>query len=107
MSTVNVTDTLTPELADRVLALAEEALDTDGVAALSEQPLLRVRHGAPAGSTRFHLLTDGNAVVGTGVVERAGSEPDSGADRKSTRLNSSHVATAYAVFCSKKKHSSD
>src|SRR5690625_5889624 len=26
-----------------------------------------------------------------------------GADRKSTRLNSSHVASSYAVFCSKKK----
>src|SRR5690625_5530336 len=27
----------------------------------------------------------------------------SGADRKSTRLNSSHVAISYAVFCLKKK----
>src|SRR5437870_13755783 len=27
------------------------------------------------------------------------------ADRKSTRLNSSHVATSYAVFCLKKKRS--
>src|SRR5215813_14679676 len=27
----------------------------------------------------------------------------SGADRKSTRLNSSHVRTSYAVFCLKKK----
>src|SRR5690625_6861883 len=26
------------------------------------------------------------------------------ADRKSTRLNSSHVATSYAVFCLKKKN---
>src|SRR5699024_11804584 len=26
-----------------------------------------------------------------------------GEDRKSTRLNSSHVSTSYAVFCSKKK----
>src|SRR5690625_5750390 len=26
-----------------------------------------------------------------------------GVDRKSTRLNSSHVATSYAVFCLKKK----
>src|SRR5690606_42069355 len=26
-----------------------------------------------------------------------------GTDRKSTRLNSSHVKTSYAVFCSKKK----
>src|SRR5690625_6807591 len=29
---------------------------------------------------------------------------DAGADRKSTRLNSSHVASSYAVFCLKKKH---
>src|SRR5207249_5541850 len=28
-----------------------------------------------------------------------------GADRKSTRLNSSHVSTSYAVFCLKKKTS--
>src|SRR5690625_6324320 len=27
-------------------------------------------------------------------------------DRKSTRLNSSHVASSYAVFCSKKKQHS-
>src|SRR5205085_3516346 len=27
-----------------------------------------------------------------------------GADRKSTRLNSSHSQTSYAVFCSKKKN---
>src|SRR5207253_4632344 len=29
------------------------------------------------------------------------------ADRKSTRLNSSHVASSYAVFCLKKKKRSD
>src|SRR5437870_11242106 len=34
------------------------------------------------------------------AVARA-SDPD--ADRKSTRLNSSHVAISYAVFCLKKK----
>src|SRR5437868_11114338 len=28
---------------------------------------------------------------------------DEGADRKSTRLNSSHVSISYAVFCLKKK----
>ncbi|MBE2998794.1 mycothiol synthase [Nocardiopsis sp. HNM0947] len=77
MSTVNVTDDLTPDLADRVLALAEQAQEADGVAALSEQPLLRVRHGAPGGSARFHVLTDGGEVVGAGVVERAAGEPDS------------------------------
>src|SRR5437868_13268074 len=36
---------------------------------------------------------------------RAGSEPQRrrGEDRKSTRLNSSHVSISYAVFCLKKK----
>src|SRR5215208_7543680 len=33
----------------------------------------------------------------------AGSQPDPRGDRKSTRLNSSHVAISYAVFCLKKK----
>src|SRR5439155_23164819 len=31
------------------------------------------------------------------------SPPAAGPDRKSTRLNSSHVAISYAVFCLKKK----
>src|SRR6266498_5361603 len=30
--------------------------------------------------------------------------PRGGGDRKSTRLNSSHVRISYAVFCLKKKH---
>src|SRR5439155_11970804 len=34
---------------------------------------------------------------------RLTSRPDCAQDRKSTRLNSSHVATSYAVFCLKKK----
>src|SRR5699024_11594493 len=32
-----------------------------------------------------------------------GRMPQSGEDRKSTRLNSSHVSISYAVFCLKKK----
>src|SRR3989442_8331253 len=35
-------------------------------------------------------------------VERLASRPDA-KDRKSTRLNSSHVRISYAVFCLKKK----
>src|SRR5699024_12825893 len=38
----------------------------------------------------------GDATVGAGPLER---------DRKSTRLNSSHVSISYAVFCLKKKTS--
>src|SRR5690349_24289293 len=34
---------------------------------------------------------------------RERAEPRSGEDRKSTRLNSSHVEISYAVFCLKKK----
>src|SRR5207253_10953978 len=34
---------------------------------------------------------------------RSLGEPDPLGDRKSTRLNSSHVAISYAVFCLKKK----
>src|SRR5207244_6686294 len=35
---------------------------------------------------------------------RVGSRPDTHADRKSTRLNSSHQIISYAVFCLKKKN---
>src|SRR5690606_40898543 len=36
------------------------------------------------------------------LEERAGQEPELRQDRKSTRLNSSHVKISYAVFCMKK-----
>src|SRR5699024_8801782 len=35
--------------------------------------------------------------------EDSDEEPSFGVDRKSTRLNSSHVSISYAVFCLKKK----
>src|SRR5207253_10262770 len=37
------------------------------------------------------------------ILPVAGPSQGSGSDRKSTRLNSSHVAISYAVFCLKKK----
>src|SRR5690606_41064247 len=40
--------------------------------------------------------------AGRGLVE-AGRQRQQRADRKSTRLNSSHVKISYAVFCLKKK----
>src|SRR5699024_12286336 len=43
----------------------------------------------------------GGAAVSAGVG--AGVAVGSGEDRKSTRLNSSHVSISYAVFCLKKK----
>src|SRR3712207_7997528 len=38
-----------------------------------------------------------------GVLARDGDDPVVAADRKSTRLNSSHANISYAVFCLKKK----
>src|SRR5690625_6218154 len=43
----------------------------------------------------------GFAIIATSM-EKCLTSPDQG-DRKSTRLNSSHVAISYAVFCLKKK----
>src|SRR5438067_7312508 len=39
-------------------------------------------------------------IIETGLFRRGGR----GQDRKSTRLNSSHVSISYAVFCLKKKN---
>src|SRR5690554_3589403 len=43
----------------------------------------------------------GKEIVGSGSIQARCSEE--GVDRKSTRLNSSHVRISYAVFCLKKK----
>src|SRR5437773_6021404 len=40
---------------------------------------------------------------GTGGADQVGSRASGGGDRKSTRLNSSHITISYAVFCLKKK----
>src|SRR5690625_5621144 len=44
-----------------------------------------------------------NPLATGGRRELRGGHPDIVPDRKSTRLNSSHVAISYAVFCLKKK----
>src|SRR5690625_6525061 len=54
-------------------------------------PLIPPYEGAPAHDLCVH---DEGRGAHTGKRRR---------DRKSTRLNSSHVAISYAVFCSKKK----
>src|SRR5690625_6299472 len=47
--------------------------------------------------------TDLGLIFNTALFATGGSALIVGADRKSTRLNSSHVAISYAVFCLKKK----
>src|SRR5205814_9077595 len=50
----------------------------------------------PVGKGKPHRVQATWSVIGTGAT--------SGADRKSTRLNSSHLGISYAVFCLKKKN---
>src|SRR3712207_6893416 len=57
----------------------------------------------------WHALVAGRLAEGFEVLERAFAVADRNqrpflADRKSTRLNSSHANISYAVFCLKKKN---
>src|SRR5437868_12738057 len=59
----------------------------------------------PPGQDRLHLSGGGRG----GARGRRREAPhlawlEAGPDRKSTRLNSSHVSISYAVFCLKKKN---
>src|SRR6266704_4891637 len=47
------------------------------------------------------------AYAGAGASAYGASDPGGSGDRKSTRLNSSHVSSAYAVFCLNKTKSQD
>src|SRR5690625_6078260 len=60
-----------------------------GAAALSQLPLTWMNYQTTDSAANFLLMQ----FVSAGSV-----------DRKSTRLNSSHVAISYAVFCLKKKN---
>src|SRR5436305_12731684 len=56
---------------------------------------------------RSRRNTEGLAEIHAGTLEKHHSDPGlakpRASDRKSTRLNSSHVRISYAVFCLKKK----
>src|SRR5262245_64033098 len=64
-------------------------------------------HAGGRGGGRGGALRPGAArALAAAVAERRGEveRPDpAGEDRKSTRLNSSHLGISYAVFCLKKK----
>src|SRR5690625_5859971 len=69
--------------------------------------LQRLQLGPPVLSSNATLrLTIGNRPTACVLFNINGADPEFGIgviDRKSTRLNSSHVAISYAVFCLKKK----
>src|SRR5438874_8217287 len=60
------------------------------------------QHSVPAVRHR-DLIADVAAEPAFAVQHRVGQVTVASQDRKSTRLNSSHVEISYAVFCLKKK----
>src|SRR5690606_2871767 len=56
------------------------------------------------GHTILERFTTENSPLPTNEIQKIAVDPVTGdVDRKSTRLNSSHVKISYAVFCLKKK----
>src|SRR5690625_5561993 len=70
-----------------------DQLDAAGFVPLDEGESWALQPGG-----RYYVVHNGSSLVAM-VLGRSGPEQD----RKSTRLNSSHVAISYAVFCLKKK----
>src|SRR5690625_7074556 len=69
--------------------------------------VLGVRTG-PAVAVVWAIRPPPQGSLGKARASHGGtSRRRAGADRKSTRLNTSHVAISYAVFCLKKKMESD
>src|SRR5690625_5831502 len=54
-------------------------------------------------SSKVGMITDGANQLHDGSSQVSDGNQTVKRDRKSTRLNSSHVAISYAVFCLKKK----
>src|SRR5690606_33242717 len=117
---VDGSDALDAPVADRVVPVIVLE-DASAAAPLADAPVAGGLHCAEvtfrtdaAEAALRAMATDDRLVVGAGTVvsaeqvERAHAAGarfivSPGLDRKSTRLNSSHVKMSYAVFCSKKK----
>src|SRR5690606_42093810 len=88
-----------------------DAASTD-MYTLSLHDALPISDGDPAGGVAEDALdgeslefvvVGGAGAVSVDVVHLVGGDAGGAEDRKSTRLNSSHVKISYAVFCLKKK----
>src|SRR5690625_6291740 len=72
-----------------------------GTRPLTDSPSRGTGPQAPLGPSGRRATSSWSTVGGTGASRLLSCRPS---DRKSTRLNSSHVAISYAVFCLKKKN---
>src|SRR5690242_11472409 len=77
---------------------------TAALSTVSQRHLVRLASPGPAPAWLLAVETDHVAMPGGGAPGLAfWRSDDEGKDRKSTRLNSSHMSISYAVFCLKKK----
>src|SRR5438067_2989312 len=69
----------------------------------SSWPTARSRPGASRSPAEAQCSSELKAAEAGAAEAEEAPAPEPGRDRKSTRLNSSHVSISYAVFCLKKK----
>src|SRR3989454_7737134 len=62
------------------------------------------RHWIGGSCPNVNCMPSKNEIWSAGVAHVARHAAEFGTDRKSTRLNSSHLVISYAVFCLKKKN---
>src|SRR5439155_7873664 len=87
-----------------VAAVARQgARERRGVPALDERRLRQPQLGFELASVEFHGEARVDPIALLREHDPVGPAQNAPQDRKSTRLNSSHVAISYAVFCLKKK----
>src|SRR5947208_10880689 len=96
------TESCTLSLRDALPISGERRLHLD----LAGQPAVRPALGRGAVEQRILVVGDRLEFRGPGVVD-IDVDLETRADRKSTRLNSSHQIISYAVFCLKKKTKHD
>src|SRR5688572_31827613 len=79
-----------------------------GNAVADDEKMPRNKYGSPrpmASTKNIRKPSIGLCRLLTRAISEITNGPTHGADRKSTRLNSSHSQISYAVFCLKKKNS--
>src|SRR5690242_21419432 len=81
----------------RSAAITRSAEELKAMAETAEQQRAEVQRREVESNTLHFIVGSKKALVKSKLLEK---------DRKSTRLNSSHMSISYAVFCLKKKNTS-